>query len=193
MYNRVVMKKILAILLLFPILAQADLNEYKRTCKDIGYKPKTEDFGSCVLKLKKKYEQRTNTNRTNTNRVNTASNNAKYEELANKHFAAIQRQNDRLERQYQNQLRIYEDRQKQIAAEEARRKKAQDLRLLEFGLRLLSGQTIGNASREMSGLAPLPAPNRPNYQPFEQYQINLPNGSFMTCNYNTTFKKANCF
>ncbi len=47
------MNKILAILFLFPILAQADLSEYKRTCKDIGYKPKTEDFGSCVLKLKK--------------------------------------------------------------------------------------------------------------------------------------------
>ena len=182
------MKKILAILLLFPILAQADLSEYKRTCKDIGYKPKTEDFGSCVLKLKKKYEQRINVNS-----ANAASNNAKYEELANKHFAAIQRQNDRLERQYQNQLRMYEAQQRLIEEEETRRRKARGLKQLELGLRILSGQSIGNASREMSGLAPLPAPNRPNYQPFEQYQINLPNGSFMTCNYNTTFKKANCF
>ena len=187
------MKKILAILLLFPILAQADLSEYKRTCKDIGYKPKTEDFGSCVLKLKKKYEQITNTNRANTNRANTASNNTEYEELANKHFAAIQRQNDMLERQYQNQLRMHEIRQQQIAAEETRRRKAKGLKQLELGLRILSGQSIGNASREMSGLQPLPEPNRPNYQPFERYQINLPNGSFMTCNYNTTFKKANCF
>ena len=187
------MKKILAILLLFPILAQADLSEYKRTCKDIGYKPKTEDFGSCVLKLKKKYEQRTNANRTNTNRANTASNNTEYEELANKHFAAIQRQNDRLERQYQNQLRLYEAQQRLIEEEETRRRKAKGLKQLELGLRILSGQSIGNASREMSGLAPLPAPNRPNYQPFERYQINLPNGSFMTCNYNKTFKKANCF
>ena len=187
------MNKILAILLLFPILAQADLNEYKRTCEDIGYKPKTEDFGSCVLKLKKKYEQRTNTNRANTNRANTASNNTEYEELANKHFAAIQRQNDMLERQYQNQLRMYEIRQQQIAAEETRRRKAKGLKQLELGLRILSGQSIGNASREMSGLAPLPAPNRPNYSPFQRYQINLPNGSSLTCNYNTTFKKANCF
>tara|TARA_B100001093_G_C26760735_1_gene985573 strand:+ start:956 stop:1504 length:549 start_codon:yes stop_codon:yes gene_type:complete len=182
------MKKILVILLLFPILAQADLSEFKRACKDIGYKPKTEDFGSCVLKLKKKYEQRTNTNR-----VNTASNNNEYEELANKHFAAIQRQNDMLERQYQNQLRMYEAQQRRIEEEETRRRKAKGLKQLELGLRMLSGQSIGNASREMSGLQPLPEPNRPNYQPFERYQINLPNGSFMTCNYNTTFKKANCF
>ena len=113
------MNKILSILLLFPILAQADFSEYKRTCKDIGYKPKTEDFGSCVLKLKKKYEQRTNTNR-----ANTASNNTEYEELANKHFAAIQRQNDRLERQYQNQLRLYEAQQRLVEEEETRRRKA---------------------------------------------------------------------
>ena len=182
------MNKILAILLLFPILAQADLSEYKRTCKDIGYKPKTEDFGSCVLKLKKKYEQRTNTSR-----ANTASNNTEYEELASKHFAAIKRQNNMVERQYQNQLRMYEAQQRRIEEEETRRRKAKGLKQLELGLRMLSGQSIGNASREMSGLQPLPEPNRPNYQPFERYQINLPNGSFMTCNYNTTFKKANCF
>ena len=31
--------------------ALAGMSEYKSTCKDIGFKPGTENFGQCVLKL----------------------------------------------------------------------------------------------------------------------------------------------
>ena len=30
------------------------IDDYKNTCRDIGFKPGTEKFGDCVLKLKKK-------------------------------------------------------------------------------------------------------------------------------------------
>ena len=52
------MKKLILIIVLFPIFCFADSFEsYKDTCKDIGFKPGTEKFGDCVLKLKKKDAQ----------------------------------------------------------------------------------------------------------------------------------------
>ena len=49
------MRKLFLLTILFPILCFADsLDEYKTTCKDIGFKVGTEKFGDCVLKLKKK-------------------------------------------------------------------------------------------------------------------------------------------
>ena len=52
------MKKLILFLLLLPSICFADiLDDYKSTCKDIGFKPGTEKFGDCVLKLKKKDNQ----------------------------------------------------------------------------------------------------------------------------------------
>jgi hypothetical protein len=49
------MKKLILLLLALPLICLADdLDDYKSTCKDIGFKPGTEKFGDCVLKLKKK-------------------------------------------------------------------------------------------------------------------------------------------
>lgn len=48
--------KLLIIFLFMPILAQANLTEYMKVCEEIGFKPKTEDFGNCVLKLEKKFK-----------------------------------------------------------------------------------------------------------------------------------------
>ena len=52
------MKKLILLLLALPLICLADdLDDYKSTCKDIGFKPGTEKFGDCVLKLKKKDAQ----------------------------------------------------------------------------------------------------------------------------------------
>lgn len=49
------MKKIILLFLIFPLFSFADnLDDYKSTCKDIGFKPGTEKYWDCVLKLKKK-------------------------------------------------------------------------------------------------------------------------------------------
>ena len=49
------MKKLILLLFALPLICLADdLDDYKSTCKDIGFKPGTEKFGDCVLKLKKK-------------------------------------------------------------------------------------------------------------------------------------------
>ena len=49
------MRKLILFFLTFPLLCFADsLDSYKDTCKDIGFKPGTEKFGDCVLKLRKK-------------------------------------------------------------------------------------------------------------------------------------------
>jgi len=49
------MKKLILLLFVLPLICLADdLDDYIITCKDIGFKPGTEKFGDCVLKLKKK-------------------------------------------------------------------------------------------------------------------------------------------
>lgn len=49
------MKKLILLLFVLPLICYADsIDDYKDTCRDIGFKPGTEKFGDCVLKLKKK-------------------------------------------------------------------------------------------------------------------------------------------
>ena len=49
------MRRLILFIVVFPLMCFADpMDDYKSTCKDIGFKPGTEKFGDCVLELKKK-------------------------------------------------------------------------------------------------------------------------------------------
>jgi hypothetical protein len=66
-----------------------ELNAYKATCKDIGFKPKTPAFGDCVLELKKRSSGTSNPASQNISK--TQKTKAEYEEEATLFFREQER------------------------------------------------------------------------------------------------------
>jgi len=185
------MKKLLPFILFFSFAAFADMTEYKNICEDIGFKPKTEKFGECVLKLRSKNSSTQNNNTkviSNTNDIEELK--RQHQTLAQQQFQALQKQNDLLERQYQNQLSIQAQQKK--AAADAKRKRV-SVYLMKLGAGMMQGQTMGDSARAAQGLPLIDAPRRPTMQPMQDYRVTLPNGSFYTCRYDANVRRANCF
>jgi len=178
--------------------APIDLSNYKSICREIGFKEKTEKFGSCVLKLKEKAvrEQNQTNIQTKTTRIQQqrVSDAAKLEATtkANAHFAKIQAQNSAIQRQYQAELAAYnknlEEARKQ-AADEKRRDRG--MKLLELGLGIASGKYEGRGSNSAYSSRPLPTP--PSINPYSRYRINFNDNSYMDCDYNSRTRNADCF
>ncbi len=196
------MKKLFIILTLvsFSVLAN-NLESYKETCQVIGFKPKTEDFGSCVLKLKRKADaKQTQTQNSNSQQNHNIQNNQQLEmqsiqqaqEAANAHFAAIQRQNAEAQRRYQAELASY--RRELAEAEKAREKARKDAAsdaMIELGLGIASGKYD---SRVNSYRAPtIVAPSPPPMNPYSRYRMTFPDNSYVDCDYNSQTSTANCF
>ena len=191
------MKKLILLLIALPLLSHGNMNEYKDICEQIGFKPNTEDFGSCVLKIRKKSLSKGSTN-PNNNQVTSSTNDIEelkreHQRLAEQQFQATQRQNELLQRQYETQLAMYEQQNKQIEAEKARKKKARALKQIEMGLRMASGQSITDAAMATAGMQPLPKPTPPRFQPMQNYRVSLPDGSLYNCRVDPNIGKANCF
>ncbi|MDC0182619.1 hypothetical protein OAJ43_00510 [Nitrosomonadales bacterium] len=203
------MNKILLLLLFFSFTSYADMADYKNTCEEIGFKPKTEDFGSCVLKLKKKRDFKSVRERTirdakavvereninSTNKINQQAAQQQAEAQANAYFSQIKSQYSSAQQQYQKQL-LHQ--QKQIAAlqkaqADAKRRKA-SMYLMKLGEGIAQGKTIGDSARAAQGL-PLvdaPTPIEPKIWWNETYTININDASYR-CTYNQHMNKATCY
>jgi hypothetical protein len=184
------MRLLILLLISFSVLAN-DLESYKATCKDIGFKAGTENFGACVLKLRNNHPA----NQSSSSKVISNTNNieelkSQHQALAQQQFQALQKQNDLLERQYQNQLAMQAQQKK--AAEDAKRKRV-SVYLMKLGAGMMQGQTMGDSARAAQGLPLIDAPQRPTMQPMQDYRVTLPNGSFYTCRYDANVRRANCF
>ena len=186
------MKLVIIFFLLLPLTAQAGLDQYKKACKNIGFKPNTEKYGDCVLKLRAKdlTFQKNEISKDIPKSENIEELKSQHQALAQQQFQALQKQNDLLERQYQNQLSIQAQQKK--AAADAKRKRV-SVYLMKLGAGMMQGQTMGDSARAAQGLPLIDAPRRPMMQPMQDYRVTLPNGSFYTCRYDANVRRANCF
>ena len=183
------MRLLILLLISFSVSAN-DLESYKATCEDIGFTPKTEKFGACVLKLRSKNSSTQNNTKVISNTNDIEELKRQHQALAQQQFEALQKQNDLLERQYQNQLAMQAQQKK--AEEDAKRKRV-SVYLMKLGAGMLQGQTMGDSARAAQGLPLIDAPRRPTMQPMQDYRVTLPNGSFYTCRYDANVRRANCF
>jgi hypothetical protein len=90
------------------------IDDYKSTCKDIGFKPGTEKFGDCVLKLKKKDVQ-----------VQTDN--------------ASQMQNQYLQQQLELQNQVLKEQIRSNKAAERRTNFNDNINLMKYGFEGLAG------------------------------------------------------
>jgi hypothetical protein len=187
------MRLLILLLISFSALG-IDLEPFKATCEEIGFIPKTEKFGECVLKLRIKYaaDQRNNEDvSTKINTDNIEELKRQHQAMAQQQFEATQRQNDILQNQYNHQVAMYNQ---QIKAQQAERERKKNIYLMQLGGYMLQGRSFGDASRMASGLPPVySSPQVPRLRPMQNYRVTLPNGSLYTCRYNANARRANCF
>ena len=229
------MKYFLLIFLFFAglNLNAVELDDYKSSCKLIGYEPGTIDFGECVLTLRKKnkdfgltgnYEQ-------TLDEVEILLNEAPYESPSANSYSntyenqqgdgseesiICQRYGFKVEQQaykqclvdlniakqqadaqkaiheaqmqqYYQQKRIYEAQ----VVEMKRKKNSEDFKnVLNFGLGLAGGKTLGQAAPALIGRPMLPNTPRPVIQPV---YIQQPSGNRnYQCRYDPWRKVYNC-
>ena len=210
---------ILAICLftLTPNLVSADSFEiYESTCKEIGFKPKTPDYGDCVLELKrrdggyvapstKRQNQTKSPKQTSNSETSThqTPNNQQYEAQANEYFRQQQNLYDMQMAKYQREeaeyIRQKSEYDAQVAKQEAAAEKRKNLKLIELGLRAMSGTSpnaitnLSNASADTMGIPRLPEPQRPTMQFQENYRITTPNGNLVNCRYDPNIRQATCY
>jgi hypothetical protein len=199
------MKNLLLILLyLFTSLSFADdLDNYISTCKDLGFKQGTEKLGDCVLELKRRDGGYTAPTTKKIKSTKQNSNNLQYEAQANEYFRQQQDLYDMQMAKYQREeaeyLRQRSEYDAQIAKQEAAAEKRKNLKLIELGLRAMSGTSpnavtnFSNASADTMGIPRLPEPQRPTMQLQENYRITTPNGNLVNCRYDPNIRQATCY
>ena len=183
-------------------LAIADgFETYESSCKEIGFKPKTPDFGDCVLELRKRdlSKKTIKVPQTSTSRPSSTkdtysapaqNNNAEFEAQANEHFRQQQALYDQQMALYQKQQADYEA--QKVAIERAKEER-RNMKLMELGLRMAGGQSIQDASMATAGMQPLPTPRPPSMQMQENYRITTPNGGLVNCRYDPNIRSATCY
>ena len=202
------MKYLLLVLLhLFISVSFADdLDNYISTCKDLGFKQGTEKLGDCVLELKRRdggYASPTSKRQNQPKSSKQNSNNQQYEAQANEYFRQQQDLYDMQMAKYRREeaeyLRQRSEYDAQIAKQEAAAEKRKNLKLIELGLRAMSGTSpnavtnFSNASADTMGIPRLPEPQRPTMQLQENYRITTPNGNLVNCRYDPNIRQATCY
>jgi len=162
----------------------------EKTCAEIGFKPKTEKFASCVLEL---YDRRSkNARQTSSPLTESASQkgdgsaddqtcqrygfqpaSSGYAECRMKIDLARQ-EATRDQARYERELASYNQRVADLKREQDRQRA---MRQLELGLRMMGGQPIGEAARSVGTGAPItpPAP------PIQNQTIILPGAQPIHC------------
>lgn len=206
---------ILAICLftLTPNLVSADSFEiYESTCKEIGFKPKTPDYGDCVLELKrrdggyvapstKRQNQTKSPKQTSNSETSThqTSNNQQYEAEANDFFRQQQVLYDKQMNLYQVQqaefARQKNEHDAMVAAAAEKEREEKGMRQLEMGLRMLAGESVQDAAMGAARIPPLRVapPSMPRMQFQENYRITTPNGGLVNCRYDPNIRQATCY
>jgi len=173
-----------------------DFSSYEATCKEIGFKPKTPDFGDCVLELrrrdlsKKAPREALSHSALSNELISNKSSKSDYEAQANEYF----RQQQAL---YDQQMIVYQKQKADVEAQQAAIEQAKDerrnMKLIELGLRMAGGQSVQDASMAAAGMQPLPTPRPPSMQMLENYRITTPNGGLVNCRYDPNIRSATCY
>ena len=178
-----------------------DTSAEEKTCRDIGFKPKTEKFAECVLEL---YGRRAggsfSSNQSKTTTKDQASNgdgstddrtcqsygfrpglegysNCRMQiDMAKREAATAQAR-------YQQELAAYEQRSAELKRQQDR---ARSMRQIELGLRMMGGQPPVDAMNSLGTGAPISRPT----PPVLNQSIRLPNGRIIHCN--TFANHTNC-
>ena len=179
-----------------------DTSAEEQTCREIGFKPKTEKFANCVLDL---YERRgvkaTTNSAVSTKPVQAVvlgdgsqddrtcqnygfkpgqegySNCRMQIDMAKKEAQVAQAR-------YQRELAAYEE---QAAELKRRQDNERSRRLMELGLRMMGGQPPIEAANSIGTGAPISKPTPPST--FQS--IRLPNGRIMNCSTTGTYTNCN--
>lgn len=179
------------------------LGEFKKECADLGFKSKTPAFGNCVLELRRggvanssQEAQKASPTQITVQAKSTAN----YEEEATEFYRRkeeeYQRRNNeeyaRRVAEYERQKADYDAR---VAEAESEKERQKGLKLLELGLRMSAGQSIGDASIATAGMAPLRPlmPNNNSFRPSENYRITTPSGGLINCRYDPNIRRAVCY
>ena len=203
-------------ILIFTVLFSLNLvyadefEQYGNTCKEIGFKPKTPDYGDCVLELRKRdlnKAQKQKSNSGGSNKDHEARAAKDYEARAAKYFQQQEEQNQRqieayninasrqqaeYERQkaeYDQQKAAYDTRVAEIEREKERRK---GWKLIELGSRIASGQSVQDAAMATAGMMPLPPTAPRGLQRHENFRVTNGQGDFANCTYDPNIKTATC-
>jgi hypothetical protein len=181
----------------------ATLDDLEQSCQDIGFKPKTEKFGDCVIELKKR-DGNSNLGQSK----NSASNNQNPSDVKQcndfgyrqgtdgfaqclQKFSMYRQYQAEENEKYSQQVAEYQERKAAYDKEVAIQK---NLKLMQFGLNMAAGtspyasENIGNAGRMSLGLPPLP-PSQPQVQNFSI--TNLKSGQMTHCS--ATGNLINCY
>jgi hypothetical protein len=198
-------------LLIFSLAHADEFEQYKNTCVELGFKPKTPDFGDCVLELRKRdlSKKTTKAPQTSTSRSSSAkdtysapkqtSNNLQYEAEANDFFRQQQVLYDKQMELYQVQqaefARQKNEHDAMVAAAAEKERKEKGMRQLEMGLRMLAGESVQDAAMGAARIPPLRVapPSMPRMQFQENYRITTPNGGLVNCRYDPNIRQATCY
>lgn len=185
-----------------------DTSAEEKTCAEIGFKPKTERFGNCVVELYSRKSKgsaptssASSSNRSTTQPSTAAASRAGdgsqddrtcqsyglspgspgYSECRMR-IDTARRDAEAQQARYQAELRAYEQ---QVAEANKQRERDRGLRMLELGLGMMAGG--GSRGSGSSAVNVGPAPIAPSLN----QNIFLPNGRMMTCT--TSGNVTNCF
>jgi len=203
-------KALRAIPLLLGIVAFSalaiDTSAEEKTCREIGFKPKTEKFANCVLELYERRGSQTASRAPSTQKPTnqrpaqsaTLGDGSQDDQTCQKYglkpgqpeYGNCRMQIDMAKQQvareqarYQQELAAYEQDKKE---KEAQRRREQGMKTLQMGLGMMSGQlTLDDVGRSSLGLPPAPRPPQ-----IQNQTIRLPNGNLIHCSTTGTF--TNC-
>ena len=185
----------------------------EKTCQEIGFKPKTEEYGSCVMEL----FTRSGWGAPRTEPISQVPLTPNGQICAGYGFAtgttpfsqclmgldATQRQAEAQQQQHQLQMQQY---QQQVAAYQAQqaainkereRQKWASLAILGFGMASSNSPTFAggltDGFRALNGQPPMTPPVAPTPpQSIQNYTLRLPSGNQVYCNYNPSNRYMSC-
>jgi len=178
-----------------------DTSAEEKTCAEIGFKPKTEKFASCVIELYERSKNISNPAQTNASDPDDAACQKYGFKRGTTPYAECRQQIDLARTSFQQRLeehnaqlaRYEEEKKRYEKAVEDERRRRMSAAMMVYGLGLASGMRPDEASARALGIQP---PQRPRIHPeLETYQhrITLPNGNVMNCRQNGTNPNIFCY
>lgn len=186
--DKIILSFLFALLSLFSYNSiSKDFGKFEKICKEIGFKPKTEAFGECVLELVEREPESTLASSSDPDTQTCLSYGFKFQTQA---FAECKfkldmakQESARAQEKYDRERADYE---RQVAEAERVRERARGLRMMEYGTRLLGGQSPIDAALSIGTGRPI-APAAPD--PITQ-TITTPGGRIIHCT--TMGSMTNC-
>ena len=180
-----------------------DTSVEELTCKEIGFKPKTEKFANCVLELYERKSKGSTNNPVGSRQAAPATqaqrgDGSQDDQTCQRYglkpgqpeygncrmqINLAKQQAAREQARYEAEMAAYEQQKQELEAE---RKRQLAMRQLQMGLGLMSGQvTLEDIGRSSMGLPPAPRPPA-----IQNQTIRLPGGGLVNCTTTGTF--TNC-